>query len=222
MELAADRMSIYMNTLDIQNYAAVKLINFIRQIPEFEELDESDRLILVKHNLTLLFVIRHALTFDTTRELIYDDNLTNSVSPSDEAFAQHCKSLFILCYGYEFNREFISILRSVYHIVEKDPIVVQLLMLTMIFLKGLSIYHDEQPLLNDGKHVFRIQLKYTDLLFRYFMYRSSFEAAVLKMIRFTEVLIRSQRVMADFHQYIKNKVDANCVNPLMRSLLNLT
>ncbi len=215
-------MSIYMDTLEIQNCAAVKLINFIRQIPEFEELDESDRLILVKHNLTLLFLIRHALTYDTTRELIYHDNLNGSISPSDEAYAQHCKSLFILCYGYEFNREALSILRSVCDIVDKDPIVVQLLMLIMIFLKGLSINDDQQPPLNDAKHVFRIHSKYTDLLFRYFIHRSSFDAAVLKMIRITEALIRSQRLMRDFHQYIKSKVDVNYVNPLMRSLLNLT
>jgi hypothetical protein len=211
-----------MNTLEIQNYAAIKLINFIRQIPEFEELNENDRLILVKHNLTLLFVIRHALTFDTTRELVYDDNLSSSVSPSDEAFAHHCKSIFILCYGYEFNREFLSILRSVCHIVDQDPIVVQLLMLIMIFLKGLSINDDQQPSLNDGKHVFHIHSKYTDLLFRYFIHRSSFDAAVLTMMRVTEVLIRSQRLMRDFHRYVKSKVDATHVNPLMRSLLNLT
>jgi hypothetical protein len=211
-----------MNTLEIQNYAAIKLINFIRQIPEFEELNENDRLILVKHNLTLLFVIRHALTFDTTRELVYDDNLSSSVSPSDEAFAHHCKSIFILCYGYEFNREFLSILRSVCHIVDQDPIVVQLLMLIMIFLKGLSINDDQQPSLNDGKHVFHIHSKYTDLLFRYFIHRSSFDAAVLTMMRVTEVLIRSQRLMRDFHRYVKSKVDATHVNPLMRSLLHLT
>jgi len=210
-----------MNTLEIQNYAAIKLINFIRQIPEFEELNENDRLILVKHNLTLLFVIRHALTFDTTRELVYDDNLSSSVSPSDEAFAHHCKSIFILCYGYEFNREFLSILRSVCHIVDQDPIVVQLLMLIMIFLKGLSINDDQQPSLNDGKHVFHIHSKYTDLLFRYFIHRSSFDAAVLTMMRVTEVLIRSQRLIRDFHRYVKSKVDATHVNPLMRSLLNL-
>jgi hypothetical protein len=92
----------------------------------------------------------------------------------------------------------------------------------MIFLKGLSINDDQQPSLNDGKHVFHIHSKYTDLLFRYFIHRSSFDAAVLTMMRVTEVLIRSQRLMRDFHRYVKSKVDATHVNPLMRSLLNLT
>ena len=215
-------MSIYTNTLDVQNYTALKLINFLRQIPEFDQLNEGDRLMLVKHNLTLLFMVFHALTFDTTRELIYHNNLSYSVSSSDEAFAQHCKSLYILCYGYEINREFFAILRTFSDIIDKDPIVVQLLMVMMIFLNGLWATEDQQSLLNDGFHVFHIHSKYTDLLFRYLMERSSFDAAALKMMQITNVLIKGQRMMRDFHQNVKMKVDPNCINPLMKSLLHLT
>jgi hypothetical protein len=222
LELGPDRISAYMSTLDIQNFAAVRLIHFIRQIPEFESLDEIDRLMLVKYNLTLLFVISHALKFDATRELVYDDITSDSISPAEEAFAQHCKSLFILCYGYEFSRLFISTLRAVSNLVNNDPIIVQLLMLIMIFLKGLSAIDDKEPSLNNGLHVFHIHSKYTDLLFRYLIEQSSFNDAVIKMIGITDVLIKSQRIMRDFHQCIKTKIDICYVNPLMKSLLNLT
>ncbi|CAM2721164.1 unnamed protein product [Rotaria socialis] len=222
LELAPDKMSAYMNTLDIQNFAAVKLINFIRQIPEFEELDESDRLLLVKYNLILLFAIRHALTFDTTREVIYDDNINSSVSPAEEAFAHHCKSLYILCYGYEFNRLFTSILHTIVSLVDNDPVIAQLLMLNMIFLKGLSAIDDQESSLNDGQRVFHAHTKYTNLLFRYLIERTSFDTAVTKLMRIIELLIKIQRLTRDFHQYIKSKVDVNYVNPLMKSLLHLS
>ncbi|CAF3897367.1 unnamed protein product, partial [Rotaria sp. Silwood1] len=211
----------YMNTLDIQNFAAVKLINFIRQIPEFEQLDEYDRLTLVKYNLVLLFSIRHALTFDVTREIIYDDNMNNSVSQAEEAFAQHCKSLFILCYGYEFNRLFMSILHTIVSLVDSDAVIAQLLMLNMIFLKGLSAIDDQETSLNNNQSVFHVHSKYTDLLFRYLIERTSFNAAVIKMIRIVELLIKIQRLSRDFHRYIKSKIDVNYVNPLMKSLLHL-
>ena len=55
LELAQDKTSAFMSTLDVQNFTAVKLINFLREVPEFRELDEHDRLILVKYNLTHLF-----------------------------------------------------------------------------------------------------------------------------------------------------------------------
>jgi hypothetical protein len=221
-ELAPDRMSAYMNTLDIQNLSAVKIINFIRQIPEFEELDENDRLILVKYNLTLLFLVQRALTFDPTRELAYDDTSSTPVSAADEAFAYHCRSLFILCYGYEFSRMFMSTMRTVSDLANKDPIIVQLIMIIMILLKGLSANDDQEPLLNNSHHIFHVHSKYTDLFFRYLIEQSSFDAAVIKMMRITEVLIKIQRLMRDFHQLMKSKIDINSINPLMKSLLQLT
>jgi hypothetical protein len=215
-------MSAFMSTIDIQNFAAVKLINFLREIPEFDQLDERDRLILVKYNLTLLFLLRHVLSFDSRREICYDHEINGPVSPSEEAFAQHCKSLFILCYGYEFNRIVMSILHSLVDIVNKDPIIVQLLMLIMIFSKGLSADDDQQSILFDGRSVFYAQSKYTDLLFRYLIERSSLDAATTKMIRVTEQLLKIQRVWRDFEQYVKSRVDLTNINPLMKSLLRLT
>jgi hypothetical protein len=221
-ELTPDKMSAFTNTLTIQNFAAIKLINFIRKILEFEEIDENDRLILVKYNLTLLFLIHHVLSFDATRELLYDDNISTPVSPADEAFAHHCKSLFILCYGYELHRMCVSTLRTLSDLVNNDPVIVQLLMLIMILLKGLSVNDGQEPSLNNGQHVFHIHSKYTDLLFRYLIERSSFNVAVIKMMRITAVLIKIQSFMHDFQQLVKSKIDINFVDPLMKSLLHFT
>jgi hypothetical protein len=222
LELAPDKMSAYMNTLDIQNFAAVKLINFIRQIPEFEQLNEGDRLMLVKYNLTLLFVVQRALTFDATREICYDDNGTDSVSPAEEAFAHHAKSLFILCYGYEFNRLCTSVVRTMSSLVDKNPVIAQLLMINMIFLKGLSANDNLETSLNDGQRVFHAHSKYTDLLFRYLIEQFSFDVAVIKMMRITELFIKTQRLIRDFHQFVKSNIDVNYINPLMKSLFHLT
>ena len=222
LELAPDKMSAFMNTLDIQNFTAVKLINFLRKIAEFDQLDERDRLILVKYNLTLLFCIRHSLTFDPKREICYDLELNDVVSPSEEAFALHCKSLFILCYGYEFNRTVTTLLHSLVNLVDRDPIVVQLLMLIVIFAKGASADDDQEPTLNDPQRVFQAQAKYTDLLFRYLLEKSSYEKVIVKITQLTEQLLKIQKVSRDFQQYIKSQVDITHVNPLMRSLLHLT
>ena len=223
LELGPDRISTFMNTLDVQNYAAMKLINFLRNIPEFVELDEGDRLILVKYNLTLLFVPRFSLAFDAERELAYDeDHLKQPFTPEEEAFAQHRKSLCVVCYGYDFNRSFMSILRTLTELVDGDPIIAQLLMLTMIFLKGLSGNYDQEPSLKDARRVFHAQSRYTDLLFRYLLDQSpSFDRAVMKMMHLIEVLIKIQRILHEFRQKLTTKIDSNYINPLMKSLLNM-
>ena len=221
-ELAPDQMSALMNTIDIQNFTAVKLIHFLKEIPEFEQLDEHDRLVLVKYNLNFLILMRHLLTFDTAREMIYDLDSSDVISPTDEAFAQHCKSLFILCYGYEFNRAVMLILHALVNLTNKNPIIAQLLMLIMIFSKGLSADDDQEPILIDGDSVFRAQSKYAELLFRYLMEGSSFEVVAIKMMRITEQLLKIQKICRDYKQYLQSKVDVNDINPLMKSLLHFT
>ncbi|CAF1125607.1 unnamed protein product [Rotaria sordida] len=221
-ELASDKMSTFINTIDIQKFTAIKLINFLREIPEFKQLDEDNRLILVKYNLTLLFFMYHSLNFDSVREIFYDLDTGDTVSPNEEAFAQYRKSLFILCYGYEFNKTVMSIFHVLANIINKDPIIIQLLMLIMIFSKGLSANDDHEPLLNDERHVFYAQSKYTDLLFRYLMEQSSFEVVIMKITHIIEQLLKIQKVSRDFRQYIRSNIDVTHVNPLMKSLLHLT
>lgn len=222
LELAPDKMSAYMSSLDVHNYTTLKLINFIRQIHEFEQINENDRLILVKHNLPLLTIVRYASTYDPIREIYYYDTPSNTISPSEEAFAQHYKSLFILCYGYEFNCLVLSVIRNIHHLIDQDLTLIPLLLINMIFLKGLSANQDEQPPLNDHQSVFYAHSKYIDLLFRYLIEKLSFDGAVMKMMRIIEVLIKAQGIMRDCHHFIKSKVDINCVNPLMRSFFSLT
>lgn len=215
-------MSTFRNTLDIQHFTAIKLINFLREIPEFKELNQEDRLILVKYNLILLLITRASLNFDSKRELSYDIDTNHSISPADEAFAEYCKSLYILCYGYEFNRNAMSIFHVLSSIVNKDPVITQLLMLVTIFSKGVSANYDQEPVLNDTNHVFNAQSKYIDLLFRYLMEQFSFETVVTKMIRIVEQLLKIQKFVSDFQNYIRNNIDSNYINPLMKSLFHLT
>ena len=222
-EKAPDTISAYMNTMDILNCIAIKLIHFLKEIPEFEQLDEHDRLVLVKYNLNFLILIRHLFTFDSAREMSYDLDSSDVISATDEAFAHYARSLFILCYGYEFHRAFMLVLHALANLTNKNPIIVQLLMLIMIFSKGSSTNNDGQGLiLNDGDSVFRAQSKYTDLLFRYLMEGSSFELVATKGTWITEQLLKVQKVCRDFERGVKNKVNVNDINPLMKSLLHFT
>ncbi|CAF1257218.1 unnamed protein product [Adineta ricciae] len=222
LELASDKMLTYMNTLDIQNVNAIRMINFVRQIEDFASLNENDRVTLVKYNSSMAGLMRFSLTFDKTRELWHLDPEDDSHSTASEAFAEECKSLFILCYGYELFRSLANILHIIEDLVNKDPIIVQLLMLTMVFLKGLSASDDRESMLYDYQRVFQAHSKYVDLLFRYLLQQSSFEQTAVKMMRVVEVLLKLQKLMRDFQQQVKTKIDVNYINPLMKSLLNLT
>jgi hypothetical protein len=115
-----------------------------------------------------------------------------------------------------------SILHVLVNIFNKDEIIVQLLMLIMIFSKGASADNEQEPMLNDEQRVYNAQAKYTDLLVRYLLQRSSFEDVAIKMARITEQILKIQKVLRDFQQYLKSEVDLTHINPLMRSLLHFT
>lgn len=200
----------------------MKVINFLKQIQEFSELHQSDRLLLVKYNLVILSSTCYAFKFDPIREIFYDDTLNDSISPAEEAFAVYSKSLYTLCYGYEFSCSVISLLHAFHEIINKDPLLPPLLLLNMIFLKGLSANDDQEPLINDNQRVFTAHSKYTNLLFRYLIEKSSIELATIKMMRITTTLIKAQKAVQNLHDFIKDKVDINYINPLMKSLFNLT
>ncbi|CAF3457171.1 unnamed protein product, partial [Rotaria sp. Silwood2] len=94
--------SINNNTLsittatDIDKFSAIKLINFLRLIPEFESLDEEDRVSLVKYNLVLSFVLRDLLLFDRKNELFFDDDINETIPSIREKFVNFYIILYLL------------------------------------------------------------------------------------------------------------------------------
>ena len=63
---------------NIDQYDVIKLICFLRLIPEFESLTEEDRLLLVKSNILQLLPLRDILLYDDQNDLLYDDKTKDS------------------------------------------------------------------------------------------------------------------------------------------------
>ena len=222
IELTENRVSNYLKTLAVQNFTATKLYNFFQLIPEFQQLSEHDRLILLKQNLALLITVSNAIRFDQTRELIYIDGHPNRYNVlEEEAFAESCKSLFILSYGYELNRAFMSVLHKISDVIEGNSVILQLIISMTIFLKGLSKHHEQESTLDDSRFIFYAQSKYTDLLFRYLIERYSLENTVKKFIRIIDVIHKMQDIIKDFQHQLKAKINREHVNPLMKAVFNL-
>ncbi|CAF1363779.1 unnamed protein product, partial [Didymodactylos carnosus] len=140
-----DKMSAMVHTIDIQNFVALKLITYLKSVHEFEQLDENDRLTLVKYNLPGLFMLCATLQYDDVREIFTEPYI-------DEQYAQHCKDLFIYCYGLEFHQGLVKIIRLVVDLTARDPVIVELLLVILIFTKGLSAHnaYSVEPILSNS------------------------------------------------------------------------
>ena len=53
----------------------MKLVTFIRNIPEFELLNEQDRFTLFKYNSPLVFFMYLSLNYDTNRDMIINSHV---------------------------------------------------------------------------------------------------------------------------------------------------
>ncbi|CAF3266388.1 unnamed protein product, partial [Rotaria sp. Silwood2] len=149
----------YIDLIEIEKFIPIKLISFLRLITEFESLCDQDRFALIKYNFLPLLILRDALIFDLNSDLLYDDTGSISISSKDEIFAQYHKSLNILFYGYKATQEYLSILRSIVNIIDNDRLIIQILVLVLIFLKGVSINDEQIWILFDPQNVLNAHLK---------------------------------------------------------------
>lgn len=211
----------FSTTMEIDTFSAVKLINFLRLIPDFESLDEEDRLSLVKNNLVLLLVLRDLLVFDRRTEILYDDNPEDTTPLVREKFAHCYRSLYTLFYGYEETQFYMSNLCRIFDSLDNDPLVIQLLMIISIFQIGISINGEQIRELVHREKVFNAHAKYVDLLFRYLIEQFSFDVAAMKMLRLVESMFRVQTNARRYREMVKERKDDHFTNPLLNSVLGI-
>lgn len=210
----------YLHLIEIEKFAPIKLICFLRSIPEFQSLVEEDRLSLVKYNFFSLFVLRDVLVYNPQNRLLYDDGVkATSRSTLDDRFAYNYTSLCILFYGYDCIHGYFSWMSTMQNIVDNDTLLIQLLMLVMIFLKGATINNEQAWTLVDSPSVFHAHLKYVDLLFRYLIERYAFDRAVIKMLRIVENIFELQTHARFYQEKLLNEGGALIIHPLMRVLI---
>ncbi|CAF0892705.1 unnamed protein product [Adineta ricciae] len=220
-DLLANKALSFTTVTEIDKISAMKLINFIRLIPEFESLNEEDRITLVKSNLVTLLIVRDLLLFDRQHQIVYDDNIHMTKQSEREKFAQCVKSLCILFYGYEEMQIYFSCLSNIIDIFDKDPLIIQLLLIILLFERGLSINNEQISILFDGKRIFDVYSQYVELLFRYLIHRSSFTKAICKMLHIVESIFQIHNHAQRYQQLFQSKNDYYFIDPLLKSLFQI-
>ena len=222
-DLSINRTLSFTTTTEIDQFGAMKLINFVRLIPQFESSDEQDRLLMVKYNLVLLLGLRDVMTFDRKSEMFYDDPVDDTITPFAREKLAHCfRSLFILFYGYEETLFYTSNLCRIKDVLDDDPLVTQLLMLVLLFQQGASIHEQQMWALCNPKKILNTHLENVELLFRYLIHRYSFETATIKMVRLVESIFRLQRIAQRYRETLKQRKDDHEIHPLLKSVLDIS
>lgn len=221
-EKTPDIQSAFIHTMNMENFIAIRVIQFLRSIEDFTSLDERDRLTLVKYNLSSVSFLEGLLTFNFQGTGCHLDTPVDEISSHEQAFTDYCVNLYTTCYGQDGMNHFLSILDILTDVFDKDGRLVLLMMLVGIFLKGWSINEDQAPLLVDVKAVFAAQSKFTDLFFRSLLEKFSHPCAIRKMMCIVTQLLKIQKLSLDYDPFVRSLAERIYVNPLMKSLLHLS
>lgn len=206
----------FLQKLNSHSVPLIRLLAFFRQIPEFNQLNVDDKVILVKFNLLPLLCINCTLSYKIETDQIVE---TDSDVPWDCNLIQEV-------YGYEGYLQMRKIFEPIVGIAQYDRRIIQLALIILILTKGFSTGVGElEPILNDGLAVYRAQNYYTELLWKYIETVHGSEKAVLICSQLITHCITWQTLHKELRETVEHNLrsaDTNELLPLMKSLFHFS
>ena len=154
----------------VNSYSAsvLRFLTFFKQIPEFNQLNIDDRVILTKYNLVAIAGISHSISYNP---ILRHDTDNNSELPWHS-------EIYKLVFGYRFCLNLRKILEPFIQIANQNYKIVQLFLVILILTKGFSIDNSREPILTNEIAVYHVQNSYTELLWKYLEANYKFEESV--------------------------------------------
>jgi len=213
----SDDVSELIGCLQCNNAVALHLVKFCRSIDEFEHLHADDRFILVKYNLITLFCI---LTCYRVKQ---------PTQSSEDRARQEEKikgEIYLLCNRSDYLYETVLNTGTTFsEIVENDSTLLSLLLVTLLFSKGLS-FHENEPFLKDSLSVYRAQSFYAKLLWKYMMKKHGEAKACQHFSKLMTGIFRAQSSSVKVREFLDNRMtilDAvDEIAPLMQTILHIS
>ncbi|CAF1942860.1 unnamed protein product [Rotaria magnacalcarata] len=192
--------------------SAMRLITYIKQINEFQQLDKEDQVYLVKLNLLTICFLHSIFIYDPSTDSYHEQDTTDPVVSGKD----WNKTL-----NREFHIEMKQIRNDLIDIFQSDDIVIKLFYLILIFSNQMSLNQSIQCLKtrNSSLSIFKGQNVFTDLVYRYCLHQCGFDQAPILFLRYVNKLMKIQKLVDKIKHTINNYIDIGELSLLMQSLL---
>jgi hypothetical protein len=190
--------------LNGENLVHQSLINFYKLVPEFNQLDIHDRVLLIKSNLVKLVHLHSVLILHFQQQPGIGKHMTQWVG---EDFHQ----------GMSRARE--SFNRFIEH-----PLIIKLALIVFIFSMNLSVPFSNNPVddYSNKINIREIQDFYVTIFWRYLNSLYEEREAIRSMDIIIAQILRFQTLMNEMEGAIRQKPDRDTMNELEVSLFRLT
>ncbi|UJR29829.1 hypothetical protein I4U23_017372 [Adineta vaga] len=213
----SDRISAIISWSEVVNEKILKLINYFRRIDEFEQLNNDDRFLLIKYNLLPLYLVQRCLNYNL---------VTGTFSTLNDEERIQRQQFFTLCYGTSGIRDgFKSLIRSLAIVTEQDLTLIELILIVLLFSKGLSM-NENEPLLKDHLSVHRAQSHYLKLTWNYLIYKQGYYKTIRQFTQLITQITRIQSLIMQYGIFFRTQFQSTDAlerfPPLMQTILNIT
>jgi hypothetical protein len=211
----AKKITALCQILNTKNTTALRLISFYKRLGEFDSLDEIDKVNLIKTNLSYIFIFHASLGYDPIKDIYHE-----GIPPNDALlYGADIRE----AHGNDIHLRCTLIMRSLQSIVQMDRRLMQLILVIMLFSKGLStMTNTVEPLLNNPRKVFQIQNFYLEHLWLFMEKYYGTARAVYILSTLISQCLHIQLLLRDIQQDIHGKLDPCQVPPIIRTLMHLS
>ena len=189
--------------------SAMRLISFIKQVNEFQQLGKSEQLHLVKLNL-LTVCFFHSI-------FIYDPR-TDSYHEQDTADPLFARKDWIRTLNERFHSEMKHLRNDLLEIFQMDNNIIKLFYIILLFSQQMSLV-DSTASSEITVNIFRAQNVFTDLAYRYCLDQYGPVEAPTLFARYTLKILKLQQLVDHIKYTINDYMDTTQLSPLAQSLL---
>ena len=197
--------------------SSIRLITYLKRIPEFDQFDPEDRVTLVKHNLLAVVFLHTVLIYDPIGDTYHEYNTEDPIFEGKD---------WIRVLGEDRYHELTTTAKNLIEVIEYDRVIAKFLLIITLFTKafcGYDIIHE--PSLNHPMFVFNSQNIYIETLYKYCIHQYGLTRTVTLFTRLINQLFAVQRLaihLKDFVHSENSEIHASQLSPLMQSVLQLT
>ena len=211
---ASQRFHSTLDLLRIPTYlASLRLISYIKKIPEFDLFHPEDRVTLVKYNLLAIVFTHIVLLYDPVANTYHEYNTQDPIFRGED---------WIEVLGKEFYHSLTTIATKLIEIVQYDRVIVKIFLLLILSSKGFCAYDIEhEPTLRNPSVVFYSQNLYVNALYKYCLHHYGSTSTVLLFARSINQLLAIQSLAVHLKDLVHDYIDASQLSPLMQTVLQL-
>lgn len=192
--------------------SSMRLITYIKQINEFQQLDKQEQVYLVKLNLLTMCFFHSIFIYDPRTDSYHEQETTDPLFSGKD---------WIKTLNKQFHLDMKQLRNDLLEIFQMDNIIIKLSLIILLFSQQLSLNHSSQYVLPDINtlNIFKAQNVFTDLVYRYYLHQYGSYKAPILFTQYINKLMKLQLLVDEIKYKINDYMDITQLSPLSQSIV---